>query len=631
MLVDRFTEDGIRKALLTRESWKPFPPAADRDAWNGLLRHRLNARRRDFVLDLADKILSRPWTTIPVSRYFDFVRTGDRDAFEDIYMKRSQDLAAMVLAACFSHDMKHIEAALDMVWSICEESSWGVSAHVLRRTGKDGTRDPMPDLSCPIVELFSCETAAILAETLYLLGAEFDRISPLIRERVESEIDLRILSPFESRSDFHWLPYRNNWTPWCICSVFIAASYVVGDNARLARMIRHGIELMEPYIGTYPEDASCDEGPSYWGASPGALLLLLETLHSRSGGVLDVFDDAKFARMGKYLGDMHMVGPWFFDYSDTPAKCKIPVAKVHRYGERIGDGAMKNMALLAQRNWKPEAEPDASLGLGTRCGDMIYALREIFWVPSDAKPFEMEKPLSVWYPHAQLLVARESSKAEEGLVLAAKGGSNGENHNHNDVGEFLVYADGEPVIVDPGRGKYLRQNFSAERYNIWWNAARGHDLLQFGCHEQAPGGESRAELLRQSDDGIESVLELDLSRTFSPAAGLVSWRRRFLMRRGGDAFIRITDTYELKSPMVVSLPIYSPRDIVLADGSADFPLGSGRLAMRWNPDILAASLREMEDHDPYMVKCWGGSLNKLLLETREKAGNGLIEIEFRLP
>ena len=38
--------------------------------------------------------------------------------------------------------------------------------------------------------------------------------------------------------------------------------------------------------------------------------------------------------------------------------------------------------------------------------------------------------------------------------MAAKGGNNGESHNHNDVGSFLYLAGDEMLLTDLGAGEY---------------------------------------------------------------------------------------------------------------------------------------------------------------------------------
>src|SRR5919202_1922411 len=68
-----------------------------------------------------------------------------------------------------------------------------------------------------------------------------------------------------------------------------------------------------------------------------------------------------------------------------------------------------------------------------------------------------------WMPGIQVMTARVKDGSSQGLYLAAQGGHNAESHNHNDVGNFLVYADGKPAIIDVGVETYTAKTFSAKR------------------------------------------------------------------------------------------------------------------------------------------------------------------------
>ena len=60
--------------------------------------------------------------------------------------------------------------------------------------------------------------------------------------------------------------------------------------------------------------------------------------------------------------------------------------------------------------------------------------------------------------------------------MAAKGGNNGESHNHNDVGSFLYLAGDEMLLTDLGAGEYTRDYFGEKRYDILCNHSFGHSV-----------------------------------------------------------------------------------------------------------------------------------------------------------
>jgi hypothetical protein len=87
------------------------------------------------------------------------------------------------------------------------------------------------------------------------------------------------------------------------------------------------------------------------------------------------------------------------------------------------------------------------------------------------------------------MVLRESENPDEGLFLAMKGGDNNESHNHNDVGSFIVYKNGKPVLIDAGVGEYTKQTFSPDRYKIWSMQSLYHNLPSFDGVGQVNGSQ----------------------------------------------------------------------------------------------------------------------------------------------
>src|SRR5690606_26636925 len=104
---------------------------------------------------------------------------------------RRNKLIALALAECAEGQGRFTDEIANGVWLICEETYWGLPAHVaMQRAGVD-----LPDAAEPTVDLFAAETATALAYIQALLGGALDSVSPLIRPRIAAEIDRRILTP----------------------------------------------------------------------------------------------------------------------------------------------------------------------------------------------------------------------------------------------------------------------------------------------------------------------------------------------------------------------------------------------------------------------------------------------------
>ena len=72
---------------------------------------------------------------------------------------------------------------------------------------------------------------------------------------------------------------------------------------------------------------------------------------------------------------------------------------------------------------------------------LTRALDLIFHTPAPETGEAAEKPGDVFLPDLQVRLVRRG-----GWTLACKGGHNGENHNHNDVGSFILMQDGEAHV-----------------------------------------------------------------------------------------------------------------------------------------------------------------------------------------
>ena len=91
------------------------------------------------------------------------------------------------------------------------------------------------------------------------------------------------------------------------------------------------------------------------------------------------------------------------------------------------------------------------------------------------------------------MVARQTPGSISGLTLAAKGGHNGEHHNHRDVGSVVVAVDGVPLLVDAGQPTYTAKTFGPDRYDIRamqsaWHSVPAPFGLEQGTGRGSPPG-----------------------------------------------------------------------------------------------------------------------------------------------
>jgi len=125
-----------------------------------------------------------------------------------------------------------------------------------------------------------------------------------------------------------------------------------------------------------------------------------------------------------------------------------------------------------------------------------------------------------------------------------KGGHNGENHNHNDVGSFLLYLNGEPGILDAGNVVYTAKTFSSERYTLWNTRSRNHNVALIAGCEQGAGAEFRAVDVIMDEESAS----MELKHCYPVECGLKSYVRHAVLHQDG---FRLHDRISMVCPAPV--------------------------------------------------------------------------------
>ncbi|MGN0745972.1 MAG: heparinase II/III family protein, partial [Aristaeellaceae bacterium] len=205
----------------------------------------------------------------------------------------------------------------------------------------------------------------------------------------------------------------------------------------------------------------------------------------------------------------------------------------------------------------------------------------------------------VWLPQLQLRV-REVG----GFLLCCKGGTNGESHNHNDVGSFMLYVDGEPLMVDAGNMVYTAKTFSDARYTLWNTRSGYHNLPLIGGCEQLPGAQYAARDCRKLDNG----LELDMAGAYGPKA-CVTRAKRFISVAMG--MLTLEDSIELTEAKPVTWVFMLRKKPELEPGMIHI----GPVAMDIDEDMTPA-VEEIPITDTRMAGSFPGSLWRLTLTVK---------------
>ena len=205
-------------------------------------------------------------------------------------------------------------------------------------------------------------------------------------------------------------------------------------------------------------------------------------------------------------------------------------------------------------------------------------------------------PTSTYLPDLKVMTARETENSEVGMFLAIKGGNNGEMHNHNDVGNFMVYYEGKPVIIDTGVGTYTKQTFSPQRYELWFMQSGYHNLPSFDGVDQKDG--ERFASKNEAYDADTKSFEAEISGAYPENAGVLSFTRRAALTGG---VVTVTDAIKLDTEREIDMHLMSAV-LPVIEGDK-IKLAEGRILI-YPADLLTAKIEEFEPTGMNTKSAW---------------------------
>ena len=611
ILTGRSSLAKVGASLVAKDAYRPYPRASERSAWEGL-----PSEIRTAAVDAAAKNLKTKWAPLPVTLLLEYTRTGNRSVWDNPSQSRRNILTDLVTGECVEGKGRFLDDIASGIWALCEQTWWGSTAHLGLKPGSVN----LPKQDETVVELFGAETANLLAWTDYLLGPQLDRISKILRQRLQQEVSRRILTPALERDDFGWMGLKNtnpvnNWNPW-ICSNWLASTLLLETNqAKRAASVWKIMRCLDRFLSSYFDDGGCDEGPSYWGKAGASLFDALHQLRYATSGAVDAFQDPLVKAVGDYIYKAHVANDFYVNFADAPALVHPPGELVYRTGTAMGDAKLASFGAFCEA--RLSSTGDQSL---LRRLPAFFNAAKLAGTPKQA-PLERD----AYFPGMQVVAARKAGGSAKGLYFAEQGGHNAESHNHNDVGNFIVYADGLPYIVDLGPETYTAKTFSAQRYEIWTMQSAYHNLPTVNGVMQSAGRRFQSTNVSQDAGDTSAKFELNIEQAWPTDAGLKSWRRSFQLDRGRNE-LELTDKWVMNgagklewtfmTPCKVS--IAGPGDVILERAEA----GSPKVSLRFHSAGVAPIVEAIPIADARLKGSWGATINRVLLKMEQAPATG---------
>jgi Heparinase II/III-like protein len=632
LLTSTFTEAFLGSNLMTVDEWHPFPRWGERDPWESV-----PADIRAKIVSQAESDQKAGWGTLLASQFLEFKRNGDRQRFESLSFGRRAHLKDLVLAECLEGSSRFMDEIANGIWLICEESFWGVPAHLYMQKAGPG----LPDIADPVIELFGAETVQLLAWTKYLLADQLDKVSPLINKRIVLEAERRILKPARERNDFWWMGFEantrtarlNNWTPW-INSNLMVANLILEEDAKLrVTETTRILKSLDAYLNQYWPDAGEEEGPGYFSASPMAYFEAVSMIDAATGRKSNVLANPFIDAMGRYILSAHICNENYIDYGDAHVHAGPDGDLLYRYGKAVHDEQLAAFgAYYAAKRGLTAINPEREGRGGVNLPTMSRALPEVLGADELRKAHAEDVLLrDSYYPELGLVTARVKSDSSDGMYFAVLAANNGRSHSHNDTGSYIIYQDCEPVAIDVGVEAYTAKTFSPERYSIWTMQSAYHNLPTIGGVMQHDGVKFKASDRKYASDDKLATYSFDIAGAYPAEAGVKSWVRTVTLDRVQNR-ITIEEDFELAKAVPVTLTVMTPRvATVEVAGSMLLKLASGESTvsrLKYDGETLEPTVETKVLDDAGLRMSWGSQIYRILLGSKQPVASGKWTYEF---
>lgn len=458
---------------------------------------RLVRLRREYDKQRRERL---PQLTRELFDYF--YETGSRKEYEEQYFKRrSALLNAAFVSLIYGEGIDYLAGVTE---EICTEFTWALPAHMAKETQN-------PER---VIDLFAAETGEALSEICALLG---DKLPQATVKTIKNELMRRIVLPFEEEA-FAWEQFTHNWAAVCGGCVGITFMYMFPE--RFENIEDRIVKTMENYISGFGDDGISPEGLGYWNYGFWYFTGFADLYKRRYG--IDIADNEKIKNIAMCQQNLFLMNNTVISFSDCGRTEHFTAALAHYYRNKFGD----DIKILSTEI------PDGV----DNCFRFLTALRSILWIDERFIGIKETAPQESFFKDCEWYVNRRGR-----FAFSAKGGSNGESHNHNDIGSFIIADAGGQLAADYGAGEYTHDYFTEKRYEYLCTSSAGHSVPIIDGKYQQPGEKYCAKVTESENNvfaadisGAYDVLGLSgLVRSFEVNDSGVIMKDKFTFSDGG--------------------------------------------------------------------------------------------------
>ena len=488
------------------------PSASDRKAWQPLY----ELPEAADIIKRAESLVDTPPTELPDDVYLEFTQNGNRRNFERLLGQRNSRFTTLGLAEALEYKGRFLPQLERDLEALFNYRSWVMPAH-------DGGLENFyqkrfySDLGCTAI----CRELAIIDWWLQ------DKLKPETRRRLREEVQKRMIGPYQEvirkgvvTGGHWWSVGGNNWNAVCTSNMVGTALILLDDKMERAEILA-AMEKSNPiFLNGFTPDGNCSEGIGYWNYGFGHFMTMGETVLNATNGKLNIYDadPEKIAKVCAYARDIQIesgICPAFADCGVNGRPGQTTLFYIQR--------RFPETMLHREYVTRPISRGLTDLGLLAFTDDSQYA---------EKAPEKETFPKRSLFADAGIYIGRSDNDDPRGTFgIALKAGHNAEQHNHNDVGSFLISRKTKRYFLDPGNETYTKTTFSSQRYTREMLNSFGHPVPIVDGQLQPAGGKARGTIINTVfTDDVDTVV-IDMKNAYYQVEALASLVRTFTFDR----------------------------------------------------------------------------------------------------
>lgn len=504
-------------AVLPQEAYTPAPDYTDREYW---MRIAALPSGKAYLDKAIEELEKAPEVPVTDELYRRANREGNRAIYKPRYYRTMDRLERFILAECLENEGRFIPQVEVYLDSIMAMKSWMHPNHDDRDNGVLEGRRVSIDLGARKFGLVLAMGDALLQ----------DKLPADYRERVAKQLHWRITESYlqtahgENPKSNTWLNSTSNWNS--VCSSGTVFTTIVSSEDRMERILTVGTSLnsMVSYLSGFGADGYCSEGTGYWNYGFSHYFYLAEILHDYTDGKIDLYKfnvPEKLVNVANFPENFEIQNGLYAPFSDGVTRVK---------------GGQDNFAyVMAAKHYGAQKPTYYSVDEGV--------MQLILWNEKESyirdASEKAKQPKHTYFDDFGVVISR-GQQAENPFSVSIKAGHNAENHNHSDVGTYIIVMGDDVITGDIGAPSYTAGSFSKN------NPARsswGHPVPRINNTLQSNGRSFAGKVLSTSFSDSKDEVTMDILSAYE-VSELTTLTRSMTNDKSDKGTITITDHFE---------------------------------------------------------------------------------------